>query len=87
MIMCYTYQSILDLSILNYYEVIGMAEFCLECWNKIMNTNDPPQKYVLSKEADYCEECGRWKPVVIRKRRCSSVAAWICKWINGRKTP
>ena len=62
-----------------------MAEFCLECWNKIMNTDDPPQKYVLSKELDFCEECGQWKSVIVRTRRCYLIAQWIHKMINNRK--
>lgn len=24
-----------------------MAEFCLDCWNKLMDSNDPPEKYVI----------------------------------------
>lgn len=43
-----------------------MAEFCLDCWNKIMETNDPKQKFILSREPDFCEECGQWKPVIVR---------------------
>ena len=46
-----------------------MAEFCLECWNKINETNDPARWYVLSRELDFCEECNQWKPVIIRARR------------------
>ena len=42
-----------------------MAEFCLECWNELMETNDPPKKYHISKELDLCEGCGQWKPVLI----------------------
>ena len=29
-----------------------MAEFCLDCWNRIMGTKDPPGKYILSREPD-----------------------------------
>lgn len=42
-----------------------MAEFCLECWNKLNGTNDPPSKYVLSDELDFCEGCGQMKQVVV----------------------
>lgn len=45
-----------------------MAEFCLDCWNKIMETNDPKNKFVLSRKPDFCEECRQWKPVIIRIR-------------------
>ena len=46
-----------------------MAEFCLECWNKINYTNDPPGKYHLSGVRDYCEECGQRKHVIISVKR------------------
>ena len=46
-----------------------MAEFCLECWNKINETNDPPGKYRLSGELDYCEECGQRKRVIVSMKR------------------
>ena len=32
-----------------------MAEFCLECWNRMNEINDSPKKYVLSKELELCE--------------------------------
>lgn len=43
-----------------------MAEFCWECWNKINKTDKPKHEFVLSKELDICEGCGKIKPVVIR---------------------
>ena len=46
-----------------------MAEFCLECWNKINGTKDDERKYVLSKDLDLCEECGELKPVIIMERK------------------
>lgn len=45
-----------------------MAEFCVECWNKLNGTNDPQWKYVLSWERDLCEGCGRWKRVIVGER-------------------
>lgn len=48
-----------------------MAEFCLDCWNKINGKNDPPEKYVLSKELDLCEGCGEWKNVIVAEREFS----------------
>ena len=54
-----------------------MAEFCLECWNKLMETNDPAEKYVLSKELDFCEECAQWKPVIVRIRRGYGAVQWL----------
>ena len=54
-----------------------MAEFCLDCWNKIMDSNDPPGKYVISKELDLCEECGKRKPVIIRIKWRYTAAEWF----------
>ena len=45
-----------------------MAEFCLDCWNKINGTKHSKRKYVLSKELDFCEGCGELKHVVIMER-------------------
>jgi len=46
-----------------------MAEFCLDCWNKIMETNDPKNKFVLSRKPDFCEECRQWKSVILPARK------------------
>jgi len=42
-----------------------MAEFCLDCWNKINEIESSERKYILSQELDLCEECSEWKHVVI----------------------
>lgn len=46
-----------------------MAEFCLDCWNKINETNDSPQKYLFSDEPELCEGCGKQKKVIITERK------------------
>ena len=46
-----------------------MAEFCLDCWNKINETSDSSDKYILSKDLDLCEECGRWTHIIIMERQ------------------
>lgn len=46
-----------------------MAEFCLECLNKINETNDKASKYIISKDLDLCEGCGQWKNVVVMERK------------------
>ena len=43
-----------------------MAEFCLDCLNKQMGTTDRPKMYVMSRKAELCEGCGKWKRVVVR---------------------
>lgn len=42
-----------------------MAEFCLECYNKYFSDKEVSEKDVIM-DIDLCEECGEWKPCVIR---------------------
>lgn len=46
-----------------------MAEFCLECWNKINGTHDPESKYIISEDLELCEECRQWKHVIVVERK------------------
>lgn len=46
-----------------------MEDFCLDCWNKMNKTNDPPKKYVISKDLDVCEGCGKWRRVILAERK------------------
>ena len=46
-----------------------MAEFCLDCWNKINGFEDDERKYIMSKDLDLCEGCGEWKSVIIMERK------------------
>lgn len=43
-----------------------MAEFCLDCLNKIMETNYKRRHVVLFSGYDLCEECGEYKRCVAR---------------------
>jgi len=45
-----------------------MAEFCLDCWNKINDSRYTIKDFVISRELDLCEECGEYKQVIVRKR-------------------
>ncbi len=45
-----------------------MAEFCLDCWNKLNGTCDTEDDWVISKDLDLCEGCGQWKHVVEKPR-------------------
>lgn len=63
-----------------------MAEFCLDCWNKLMNSNDPAEKYVLSDELDLCEGCGEWKPVIICIKRRHVGADWFRRIIEKKNS-
>ena len=52
-----------------YKRGVTMAEFCLECWNRLNGTNHSKRKYIISKDLDLCEGCGEWKPVIIIERK------------------
>ncbi len=45
-----------------------MAEFCLDCWNKIHGRHDTERELVLTRELDLCEGCGQWKRTVVTYR-------------------
>jgi hypothetical protein len=40
-----------------------MAEFCVDCWNKINNTKEPESAFIL--DDDLCEGCGEIKPCIV----------------------
>jgi len=44
-----------------------MAEFCLDCFNKYFSDKKVTEKDVIV-DIDLCEECGEWKPCVIRTK-------------------
>ena len=60
-----------------------MAEFCLDCWNKVMDTNDPPKKFIISRDLDLCEECGQWKRVIVRYKLRYIVAERFGEFTEG----
>ena len=45
-----------------------MSEICLDCWNKLNESNDPARKYLLSWRREFCEDCRQMKRVIIRMR-------------------
>ena len=46
-----------------------MAGFCLECLNEISGTNYTEADFILSREPDFCENCGKMVRVVVKRRR------------------
>ncbi len=45
-----------------------MAEFCVDCWNRINKSNLPPSKYKTTKYLCLCEGCGKYKNVIITEK-------------------
>lgn len=52
-----------------------MADFCLDCWNQMQQSNDLPQDYILSRRLELCENCGKMCHVIVRKKRRSAKPA------------
>ena len=63
-----------------------MAEFCADCFNKMNQTDYPPEDFGLSKRLDLCEGCGEMKRVVItinsRRRRNPKEKFNLMKYIK-----
>ena len=53
-----------------------MAEFCLDCWNKINETHDSKRRYAFSWGKELCEECGRHTRVIVAERFWSRKEDW-----------
>ncbi len=62
-----------------------MAEFCLDCWNKLMESNDPPDKYILSRHLELCEECTQQKHVIIAVRKSYVLKDCFKQWFTWLK--
>ena len=58
-----------------------MAEFCLDCWNKINETHNSKWRYVLSWNKELCEECGQYKRIIIVERVWSRVQRTLAEAI------
>ena len=46
-----------------------MAEFCVECWNRLNGPEAEEAQPILSKRPELCEGCGRLRPVVVGLKR------------------
>lgn len=62
-----------------------MAEFCIDCWNKLCETNDPAKKFIFSRELELCEECGEMKRTIAAIRKRYLFKEWIDELIEGLK--
>ncbi len=53
-----------------------MAEFCLDCWNRINGFHKTERDYLLTDEYDLCEGCGQFRPVIRRERTLKFLYDW-----------
>ena len=44
-----------------------MAEFCCECYKRVLKGTEKEYELEMSREPDFCAGCSQWKPVVIAK--------------------
>ena len=51
-----------------------MAEFCLDCFNKISDTNFKRWQVKLFHGSDLCEECGEYKRCIARINTFGKIA-------------
>lgn len=51
-----------------------MAEFCLDCWNRLNGTHCTPQD--VKTDLDLCEGCGCRKPVIVAFFH-RGIAGWL----------
>ena len=63
-----------------------MAEFCLDCWNKINETNDSKWRYALSWNKDLCEEYGQYKRVIVVERFWSRAQRILAEAIENMQS-
>ena len=56
-----------------------MAEFCLDCWNKLNGTDYTKWDVKLSWGRDFCAECGEYKRVVVVMRDKRSLLCWFLR--------
>ena len=54
-----------------------MAEFCLDCWNRINGTHYTKWDVKLSWGLDLCEGCGEMKHVIVVFRDQYSLLRWL----------
>ena len=61
-----------------------MAEFCLDCWNKLNETRDSKWRYTFSRDEDLCEECGQHKRVIVAERFWSQAQRALAEAIENQ---
>ena len=67
-----------------------MAEFCLDCWNKLNHIRLTEEDVTLSEELDFCEGCAEWKQTIVfpyRKRRKKKLFSLTLSRLCGKINP
>ena len=64
----------------------NLAEFCIECFNRIMGADYALERFIISKDYDLCEECGEIKPIIVRVKRRYLLADALKERIEYWKT-
>ena len=62
-----------------------MAEFCVDCWNEINNTNDPCERFILTGHLELCEGCGQQKRTIAAIRKAWRLRRWFMQMVGNRK--
>ena len=62
-----------------------MAEFCPECWDALMGTEDARKRYILSKTKELCEGCGQLAYVIEAPRYRFLLREWFQASFSRRK--
>ena len=60
-----------------------MAEICVECWNKMNETQESKWRYALSWSRELCEECGQYKHVIVAERYWSRAQRTLAEAIEN----
>jgi len=69
-----------------------MAELCVKCYQQECEEMGEPfaeRGLVISKDADLCETCGEWKPVVVRQKKLHFLyllTARVFSWKQKKRT-
>ena len=69
-----------------------MAEFCLDCWNKLNHIHLTEEDVTISEELDLCEGCGKMMPTIVcygkrKKRRPHSRRRHKCHTAASSESP
>ena len=58
---------------MKYDKGVIMAEFCIDCMNKMNGSNYTEKDVCFSENTDLCEGCGEYKHVVISVKEGKSI--------------